>query len=550
MAPVSLRGGDVLFEAGSPADCLYLLRSGSLGAFDSGEGERLLGQVMAGETVGEVGVLTGRTRNATVRALRDSELARLGRDDFDELARRDPGVVRGLASLAVERASRPHAQRLSAAPRTLCLLPQHEGLDVHRLASELAAELSRHGRAIVVDATSDVARDPSALAALEADHRHVLYVASASNDSFRELCLRQADALVFVAGAGAEPAPFSELHRDAKLALPRPEHLVVLHPSGELRLGAGRLWSERRPTARLHHVRAPSDAARVARLVSGRSTSLVLSGGGARGFAHLGVIRALRESGIPVDAVGGTSIGSIVGAGIAADWSVEAMTEGYRRAFVAQNPLSDYTFPFVSLVSGRKVSRLLRETYGARDIEDLLLPFYCVSANLTAGRAMVHRRGPLWQWLRASVAIPGVLPPVFHRGHVFVDGGIINNLPVDVMRESQAGDVIAVDIGSDDAVGVPPVIEEHELPSLFRVVYEWLTGRRRPSILQIMLRAGMINASVATTAARSASTLVLAPPLGGVDLLEWKAFDRAIAIGYEHTMRALEDRATERLRGA
>jgi NTE family protein len=111
------------------------------------------------------------------------------------------------------------------------------------------------------------------------------------------------------------------------------------------------------------------------------------------------------------------------------------MVERIRRSFVDTNPTSDYTFPLVSLVSGRKVGRLLRREFGAACIEDSRLPFFCVSTNLTRGQAAVHRQGELWLWLRASVAIPGVLPPVIADNQVYVDGATINNLPVDVMRE-------------------------------------------------------------------------------------------------------------------
>ena len=245
-------------------------------------------------------------------------------------------------------------------------------------------------------------------------------------------------------------------------------------------------------------------------------------------------------TGVALDVVGGASIGAIIGAGFAADWSISEMTEVYRSSFVAENPLSDWTVPFVSLVAGRAVSRLLKDAYGQRDIEDLVRPFFCVSTSLTHGRTLVHRRGPVWKWLRASAAIPGVLPPVFSQGHVLVDGGVMNNLPVDVMREAHVSEVIAVDIGADDAVTVPGELDEFELPPLWKVMWDWVQGFKRPSLPRLMLGSGMVNAGAATTAARAASSLVLTPPVGDIDLLNWDAFDLAIERGYESTLRALE----------
>jgi NTE family protein len=539
MQPMTLPGGAVLFQAGDASDALYVVVSGCLGAFAPHDLLQPVGQVVAGETVGETGLITGRPRSASVRALRDSELLRVDRSVFDDLAQRDPAALLSVARLALDRVVAPPSQQRNwAGPRTLAILPQHEGLDARVFADALGRALSRYGSHVVLDAASARQADLAYFSNLERAHRFVLYVADEGQTEWRELCLRQADALLFYADADTQPAPWSELLRGLVAPLPRPEHLVLRH-GAPIVAGSGKRWTKWRPQARLHHARALSDAPRIARLICGRALSLVLSGGGARGFAHLGAIKALREHGIVIDAVGGTSIGAIMGAAVAADWSFEEMVDVFRRSFVITNPLSDYTIPFVSMVSGRKVSRLLREAFGERGIEDLPLPFFAVSANLTDGKVAVHRSGPLWQWLRASVAIPGVLPPVFHRGQVFVDGGVINNLPVDIMRESHRGEIVAVDIGGDHAVAAGQGVEEFDLPPLWRMVTQWFTGRRRPSILKVLLRAGMVNSGSAAGAARAASTMLIAPQLDGIDLLEWKSFERAIEIGYEHTQRVI-----------
>ncbi len=533
MEPLTLESGEVLFPAGAPSDCLYLVTRGALGAFAPG----LVGQIVAGETVGELGLVTKRPRTATVRALRDSALLRLSPEGFDTLCRTHPEAVLALARVVLERAQRPIHQRLAAHPRTIALLPQRDGLHLDAFSRWLAEALGGDGKVAIVrraDAPTDDALD-----ALERDFAFVLYLAEPEDDIWRRRCLRQADALVFA--VDDEPlATWCELERGVLAPLPRPEHLVVMH-KGEVPAGSGRPWKEKRPLASLHHFRSAVDAPRIARIISGDPRGLVLSGGGARGFAHLGVLRALEEAKVPIDVVGGASIGAIIGAGYAAGWSLSEMTQVFRASFIAENPLSDWTLPLVSLVGGRAVSRLLKEAYGRRDIEDLVRPYFCVSTNLTAGRSVVHRSGRLWKWLRASAAIPGVLPPVFQGGQVLVDGGVMNNLPVDVMRDGLVADIISVDIGADDAVLAPNALEEFELPSLWRVVWDWLTGTRRPSLATLMLGSGMVNSSAATFAARAASSLVLTPPVSDIDLLDWESFDVAVERGYESTCRALEE---------
>jgi NTE family protein len=232
-------------------------------------------------------------------------------------------------------------------------------------------------------------------------------------------------------------------------------------------------------------------------------------------------------------------MGGIIAAGVATGWDIRELKERLWRSFVETNPLRDYTLPVVSLVSGRKVSTLLRREFGEGDIEDLPLPFFCVSSNLTTGHSAVHRAGPVWRWLRASVAIPGVLPPVLHNGEVLVDGGAMNNLPVDCMRELGRGPVIGCDVGADRAF--TGYSDDIDVPPLWKVM-SWLRGgRRRPNIFQILWRAGMVNSTAMTAAHREKTDLLLQPPLEQVDMLDWKAFDRAVAAGYEYTLRRLAD---------
>lgn len=531
-----LAGGEALFFEGEASDAVFLLVHGSLAAFhqDTKGVSRVVGQIMAGETVGELGVLIARPRSATVRALRDSELVELPAAHLETLADRFPQALVGLARLALRRSG--ETQRQDPPPRTLALLPQSPGVRLAEFAEQLAAQFRQFGsvRCLTV---ADAGHDAGHYHAIESASKFVLYVADGDDVAWSGQCRRQADALLFVVRAGESPRSDAAWPDVDDEAIARRQLLVVQHDA-KMRYGAARRWHAFCPQAAIHHVRENDDVARIARLIGGQSLALVLSGGGARGFAHIGVVKALREAGLQIDRVGGTSIGAIVGAGVAAGWSIEEMTERFRHAFYDTNPLSDYTLPLVSIVSGRKVSRLLRETYGEREIEDLVLPFYCVSANLTRGAVHVHREGKLWQALRASISIPGLLPPVFKGGEVFVDGGVVNNLPVDVMRAQHRGEVIASDISGDYAV--TSATDEYDLPPAWKLWLEQRTGmRKRPRLREILLRAGMINSAAMTVSARAQSTLLIQPPLNDIGLLEWDAFFRAIDRGYQHTLRLI-----------
>lgn len=537
----AMPGGSILFEAGDESDSLYVLKSGSLGAFKADQDNKLqlAGIVAAGETVGELGLIVDQPRSATVRALRDSELLRLSRKGFDKLIARHPEAMLMSARLAVQRLITRENSTLLSVPRTFAVLAHDKNIDAKTFTACLRDALSRYGECAMIEAEAARGQTSAWFSALEARVRFVLYVGNGGDEDWHDLCVRQADCLLLLADASQPASCWPEKASiTAESALHRPRHLLLQHRSGTIEPGAAARWLETLPGVAHHHVRNEADIERVARLLIGRSVGLVLSGGGARGFAHIGVVRALREAGIRIDSVCGTSIGAIIGAGVAADWSDEEMFDKYRRAFVEGRPLSDYTLPFISLVAGRRVSRLLREAFGPGDIADLALPYFCVTANLTAGRAQSHHTGPLWYWLRATCAIPGVLPPVFRDGEVFVDGAVINNLPVDLMREQGLGEIIAVDISADDVLCAQ--VDEYALPSWWRLAWQRLFHRhRRPGIVSILLRSGMVNAEAASVERRAQTSLLLTPPLEGIELLDWHAYERAIDAGYHYAQGVL-----------
>jgi NTE family protein len=539
----SLPGGMTLFEAGDPPDALYLVVSGNLGAYrTSVEGHRrLVGNITAGETVGEMALISGKPRNATVVALRDTELVRLPRAAFEKLVLTNPQGLMRVTELLVQRldATQRQVRGRRTIPRTFAIVP-HDAQHGPVFAEQLAKHLGHAGKTELVWSQRGAEHTSQWFHTVERSCDFVVYVCDPTATRWSKLCLRQADVVLLIAQSADTPAdwPVFVECQAAGITLPRAE--IVLLQGERVIPGTTAPWLQFRPGLPHHHVRNDEDIARVARLLTARGLGVVLSGGGARGFAHIGVLRAIREAGIAIDAIGGTSIGAIIAAGAALEWSTEDLTSRVRRSFVETNPLNDYTLPLVSLVSGRKVTSLLKREFAHAWIEDTPVPFFCVSANLSSGQLALHRRGELWRWLRAAVAIPGVLPPMVHSGELFADGATINNLPVDVMRELGLGRVIGVDVGGDDAVFTTDAIDS-DVPPLWRML-AWFRGRKhRVNILQILWRAGMINSAIQRASRRELSDLLLQPKLEQVDMLDWKAFDRAVATGYQYARERLEE---------
>jgi NTE family protein len=535
----SLPGGRPLFKAGEPADALYLLKTGSLGVFEGPTD--LLELIAPGDSTGEISLISGEVRRRTVRALRDSELLRLDRMAFESLVARHPQAMLGVAQVAIDRLLRRDRQEVVPfTPRTFAVLPVSMEVPARVLAMQLAQALERYGNCLVIDASLGAGRGSDWFAEREAQARFVIYLDTQLDPHWRERCLRQADALLLPALAAqpAQPWPETAPGHPSRVRH-RPRHLILLQPGRQPGLGSAHRWrAQFSGELQHHHIGHQGDVERLARMISGHGRGLVLAGGGARGMAHLGALRALHEAGHVFDAVGGTSIGGIVGAGVACGWDIDAMTETFRRAFMQGRPLSDWTLPLVALTRGHRTSAMLRSTFGALDIDDMVLPFFCVSTCLSGNGMSVHRHGPLWLWLRASSAIPGVLPPVLHQGRVYVDGALVDNLPTDVMADDGIEHITAVDIRAE--ITLATTAEEFATPPWWRVLMQKDADISRPGIVSTLVRAAMVNSEGPAERRRERADLLLTPPLEHVGMLDWKDWQTAIESGYRHTCEMLE----------
>jgi len=573
----ALGGGEVLFREGDFADAAYLVIRGRLCAVTGEEDdERFLNEVAAGETVGEMSLLSDATRSATVYAIRDSQLARLSRSAFDALTERHPQALRRIAGFVVERLRRHTAGPTPRAGGTsLVVVPARPGPDLQRLAGRLATALGRFGRVArigrasleralgrrgVADAraeTADGLRLARWLAEREAESDFVLYETDPQWTPWSERALRQADHVLLVALARDGPALGETEARLAEIwrkAHPPRRSLVLLHSPGRRPQGTA-AWLARRDVERHHHVRGESvaDVERLARLLAGRGVGLVLGGGGARGFAHLGVLRAFEEVGIPVDAVGGTSMGAVVG-GLAAMGCSAA--EALELSRGSSSALFDPTLPVLSLLHGRRIGERLEANLGAAEIEDLPLPYFCVATNLSRAGAVVHRTGPLFRAVRSSISLPGILPPVSIDGDLHVDGGLLDNLPTGPMAALCGGGPLV-------AIDVSPAEELHfELDlargvSGWRLLWQrlspWASRRDLPSISSVLMRS-VVVASLVREREREGSPdrpdLHLKLPVDEWGLLDFDRLEPIAKRGYEASTEPLRRWWKAEARGA
>jgi NTE family protein len=536
---IVLLGGEVLHSVGEHAHALFRLVSGRLALTEptSGGGSRLLGVRRPGEVVGAGALLAGIPHKSTATALRDSELLRVPRATVED-AVADDSLYAELAREALAWAAEP---RLTPAHKAAILgfVAVCDSVPMRAFVEDFAAEMRRLGLRVAVLGGDSLGVSAATLSQLEDDNDFLLMAAEKAEVEYTHFSGRQIDRLILV-GRAASALPQGPF-QFAAVAILRHRLLdIVLIQPADCRLPHGSArWMAAAPAARLFHVREGSiaDIARLARGFGGRSVGLALSGGGARAYAHVGVIRALTELGVPIDFLSGTSMGAVIGAGFAMGWSLDELDRRIRAAFVKSSPLADIAFPLVAMSRGGRVDTRLKEHFGDTDIADLWRPFTCVSTDLTTGEMRVHRSGLVHRALRASISLPGVLPPVVEAGHVLVDGTLVRVLPVDLVQELHDGPTIGVDVA--EAAGLTPYdLKLH--PSGLR----WLLSgawRRGPPIVSVLIRSAIMPTARAMAATRDRADLLIEPDLDGIELRDWKAYDRAVAAGHRAAMARAEE---------
>jgi NTE family protein len=509
---VELEAGSYLFHAGEVSDSLYVVRNGRLQVLQN---DVVVTELGRGEVVGELGLLIDAPRSASVRAVRDSTLMRLTKAQFEKIA--DLGV---LGALVRALATRLHQTPPPAVPRTptpevvVAIVGVDADAPVPMVATELVTALS--GRLQVVN-PGRVDRDGLERAERVADK--VVLHAAVDDADWRDFCLRSADRVVLVAADPAPPlAPMPARAAGADLVLAGPP------ASRENR----RVWEELITPRSVHSVRsghATADLRLLAARIAGRSVGLVLSGGAARAFAHLGVLEELEAAGVTVDRFAGTSMGAIIAAFAATGMDAAAVDANIYEYFIRSNPTSDYTLPSKGLIRGRRTLAALHSAHGGRLVEELPKEFRCVSVDLLARRTVVHRRGLLADVVGCSLRVPGLYAPVIYDGVLHVDGGVLDNLPVAALS-GQEGPLIAVSIGTGQEAHPASATNPARSP-------------RVPNVVDTLMRTMTIGSAMASSAVLAQADFAIHPDTSSVGFLEWHQIDRAREAGRIATHEAL-----------
>jgi len=530
----SLTGGMELFHQDDEADSVYFVLTGRLIVVRSGDaGEEVLGYVRSGEPVGEMSLLAGDKRSASVYALRDSELLAVDRADAEYLLDNCADFSHALANSIVKRARHPNDSFKHASPRVFALIGSSPSIEIEAHAKLLARTCSRYGRKVTVVADPENFKDGE-FDNLEAQNDVVILTARVGASFAYRFALRHADRFfVFARQDARPPRPFPLTPtEDAPARRFRLVDIVMLHEG--MKTGGVADWVDAIDANRIFHISGPRTEERLARAIAGRTVGVVMSGGGARAYAHIGAVKALRERKVPIDFLAGASMGAIVAACVAMGWSDEEIEARIRDGFVSSNPLGDHVLPVVALTRGARVEERLKRHFGDALIEDLEIPFFCTSSELTKGVTRIHRRGLLRDALRASIALPGILPPVVVDGDLLVDGAVMNNFPTDLMTNLHRGVTIGIDVAREGSILPNAFVDPPEF-----IEWVWRHGfRSAPPIVALLMRAATARQELRPK--DSPADILITPEVAGVELRDWREYDRAVIDGYAATLGVLD----------
>ncbi len=564
---IRLKKGEILFHEEDPSDNIYIIINGRLRAYtrDHLGNEEMKGYADVGEVVGEIGVFTGTKRTASVAATRDSLLLSIPASVFLLLRKEFPKVSDTILDIIMKRMKKKPSKQLKVPPpRTIAVIGGSSNRILNQFGEDLVPHLNKIGKTkcitkkIVVDSLKEIDVDniftfineltiDRWFNKLESQSEFLILVAEATNSDWTKFCLKNADAIVNV----ARSKDVTELGEIEKVVYENQDfkstdkRLVLLRPEGEGKIENTRDWLRGRDVVSHHHVRfekKETDLARVARFIANEAVGLVLGGGGERGGAHIGIIKALIEKKVQFDYIGGTSIGAFCGALAAQELSIDQMESIVLS--LRDNFKMDYTLPLVSLFKGRIFESELRNLVPNIFIEDLPIPYFAVSSNMTQALPLIHKRGRIVTAIRCSTAIPGLLPPSVIDGDLIVDGGLLNNVPVDIMRkELGGGKIICSDISK--LVEMKDNYIAESAFSGWSLAKDWLFRQGKyniPNIVSILMRAGDLASTYDYLVKNPPKhvDILFRPPVGNFGVLPSGNMSEIINTGYEYAVEVLD----------
>ena len=544
-----VEAGEYLFQEGDTENSLYIVLTGRLRVLHQTEqGVHVLGDVSAGEPVGELALFTHEPRTASVVAIRKSAVLQIEEADYNVLVKQNPSFANTLTQFVITRLRRnAFQQRMGAAPKNIAVIKLQPDQDFSPWTDDIQRELGIMGMNVHVYYPSNQSdENPHAVFEdMENSTGLNILVCDDEHPVWANQCLMYCD-LVIVATESDAPSALYDIEKHLNLyetnILNKKIYLLLLHPENAPLPTHTRRWFKDRHFNLHLHIRknTPKDIRRISRILTHQAVGLVLGGGGAKGFAHVGAAKAMMESGIEFDFVGGTSAGALYGIILTyTDFDMDKMNDICKTGVARKVTSNDYNFPFLSLMTGNKMRQYLKEFLGESHLEDFWVTTYCVSTNYSTATIKVHETGLTRLQLEASIAIPGVFPPVIIDRHLHVDGGVMDNLPIEAMYQKPVSQVIAISLSAQS----PHLVDIETVPSAWAFFVNKFTKKHRyrlPPMTALLINSLTLNSVQKQAITKSQVSLYLEMDLRAFGFLDWSRWLELIDKGYQQTQEFLK----------
>lgn len=565
--PVFVESGHLLIKEGDQGDCLYLVISGHLRTIkQSSHGDTIiLSEINRGELIGELALLTQDPRAASVIATRDSLLLKLSKQAFDEFIYARPAAIMPIVKASLQRVLRKQVRKqdnsavITFAPAgKYC--PQFHTFTRHFIQAlanhasvlllnrELIDEQLKKAGIILSTANYQDTRVLQWLNDQESNHRFIIYQTDDTDSEWTQFSLRQADKIMLIASSdqdtsinSIEQGIFKQspaIRKSIELVLIQPNHIQLPSMTNQ--------WLRDRPVNLHHHVKlgAPETLQKLARYLSGKAVGLVCGGGGARGLSYIGVYKALRELNIPIDLIGGTSAGAMIAAFFGYNHEPDHIVDIIKTGLLQNKKAFQYTIPIVSFISGIEWAKELKNCYGENVlVEDLWVNLFCIATNMTQNKMNILREGVVWKAVRASISLPAIVPPVSNdQNELLVDGGVVNNLPIDVMRNSiNGGKIIAarLPIQSTVKADIPEGAVSGWDVCLQRLNPFDKSNSAMPNLAEIIINTIMVSSQLHESLVIKQADYHIDLDLSAYTILDFKPIDQLVELGYRQTLEQL-----------
>lgn len=546
--------GETLFEEGDQGNAFYIVLSGKLKVMVN----RPNAQLLPGDSFGEISLISSGARTASIKAIRDSELGRLDKSQFETLMQFHPEIAIEMLKVIAEWLDSKNQQISHTHTEVITLINVDVGSAKLHLGEKLAQALGGNEKVKFLSQThwhqqtglhgednpyqeQHFREDLLSrwISEQETAQHFVVLETSPLQSRWRDFCLRQADRILYVAQSSSSPDGLA-LKRMPSLSPDTIINLLLVHENQDNPPTHTQRWLTDFNVRDHYHLVLNNNESlrRLAREISGESVAVVLSGGGAHSFAQIGVLKALEAHGIKIDKIAGSGLGAILAAQYADGYTPDDMLALNIAAWQKHKPHKSYTLPVLSLLNGDTAMQLIWEIFGERHIDDLWLNFFCVSTDLTKMAPRIHKGGKIGAAVLASSAIPGVCSPVISDdGSMLIDGGILDNLPVRTMKNHHRGNIIAVDVSSNRGLqqNQKTTLPASGISALWQHINPLKTSPPPPNMFKLMAHAASLSSKINSEQSRADADLYLKPNCKGHGIMQMDNFDALARYGYNST---------------